>query len=98
MNASRKYIIIRECYCSVMNGNVQVEFPVGNILLHADFVQDRYCGSYACLSNSPNMKKKKFRIIGNEAGFNITFSTIGGNKIIPTSYVFDFLLKYEPKT
>jgi hypothetical protein len=78
-----------------MNGNVRVDLPVGNILIHADFVQDRYCGSYVCISNSPNMKKKKFRIVGSELGFNIAFTNIDGAKIRPDSYLFDILLKWQ---
>jgi hypothetical protein len=93
--ASRKYIIIREFWAGLMNAAQQVEYGAGNILVHADFVQDKYCGSYICLSNSNNMKKKKFRILGSEPGFNIAFSSISGNLVIPDDWVFDFLLKYK---
>jgi hypothetical protein len=95
VSASKKYIIVREVWAGVMNGQIQVEYPVGNLLFHADFVQDKFLGSYVCLTNSPNMKKKKFRIVGGDLGFNVAFSTIAGNNLIPDSWVFDFLLKWQ---
>jgi hypothetical protein len=95
-SASEKWIIIRECYCCVRNPhNNMSEYPAGNILCHASFVNETDCDQYCCLSNSPNSKKKRFKITSTDQEFRLWFTSADGYTIAPSAYVFDCLLKFR---
>jgi hypothetical protein len=92
--ATRKFIIIRECYATVMNPHKPENQEVGNICLHASFVWE-YPSQYCCLVNSQSMKKKCFEFLGSSTDFVIQFRTLDGAIVQPESYLFDFVLKYQ---
>jgi hypothetical protein len=95
VNATEKYIMVREVWCAVQNGHLPLNQPSDDVLLFASFVDDLTSHSYVALCNSLAMKKKKFRVKFKDHAFVIKFKTIDGIDIYPEEYLFDFLLRFK---
>jgi hypothetical protein len=93
--AKEKYIIIREIYTTAYNPHIPQSEPVDNLMLYADFVDENEAHNYVALSNSPNMRKKKYQIKSRAQCFRIWFKTIDGHDFWPETYLFDILLKFR---
>jgi hypothetical protein len=94
LRAKRKFIIIRECFATIMNSHRPQNFQVGDVAMHSSFMWE-YANQYCCLVNSQNMKKKCFEVLGESPEFVIEFRTIDGVRIQPDTYLFDFCLKMQ---
>jgi hypothetical protein len=95
VNAAEKWLIMRECWCSVQNGHLPINQSADDIRLHASCVDDLTSHNYVALCNSVAMKKKKFRVKFKDHTFTIRFKTIDGLDIHPEQYIMDFLLKFR---
>jgi hypothetical protein len=95
INAHERYIIVREARAIIQNAHSPSNSLVGDLLLHATFAKEPYCDKYICIVNDPNMKKKKFKYVFKDQGFQIFFTSFDGLIIEPIDYVFDFLLKWR---
>jgi hypothetical protein len=93
--AKEKYIIIREIYTTAYNPHIPQSEPVDNLMLYSDFVDENEAHHYVALSNSPNMRKKKYHITSRSMSFKIWFKTIDGHDFFPETYLFDILLKFR---
>jgi hypothetical protein len=94
LRAKRKFIIIRECFATVMNSHRPQSFQVGDVAMHASFCWET-ANQYCCLVNSQMMKKKVFEVLGESPEFVIDFRTIDGVRIPTDNYLFDFCLKFQ---
>ena len=85
--------IIQVKWCRALyNGKL-----VGDILVHADFVQrDAYLDHFICFTNTSDSQKyiAKYNYIGNKPEFKVWFTDMSGNKINVDSFVLSLLLCY----
>jgi hypothetical protein len=95
VNATEKWLIVREVWCSVQNGHLPINQPADDVLMYASFVDDLTAHNYVALCNSVAMKKKRFHVKYKDHSFVIQFKTIDGLIIYPEQYIFDFLLKWR---
>jgi hypothetical protein len=95
VNASERWIIVREVWCSIQNGHLPINQPADDVLLYASFVDDLTSHNYVALCNSLAMKKKKFRVKFKDHSFVIKFKTIDGLDIHPEQFIFDVLLRFR---
>jgi hypothetical protein len=95
VNATERWIIIRECWASVQNGHLPIGIPADDVLLYGSWVDDPQSHNYVCLCNSSNSKKKRFRVRFKDQQIRIWFKNIDGLNIEPSQYIVDMLLKFK---
>ena len=95
VSENKKYIVVRYCKATFWNG--EQDYLVGNICVHADFVQrDAYLDHFICFANEyPGKYVAKLEYLGNfPQEFNIWFSDMSGNQVTPSAFLLDLLLIY----
>lgn len=89
----KKYISVRLCWATVDN------YLVGDLCLHADFIKrDAYLDHFVNIVNVINGGDKPDKYEYPECtskSFNIWFTDLKGNKIIPDTFILKLLLTYE---
>ena len=85
--------IIQVKWCRALyNGKL-----VGDILVHADFVQrDPYLDHFICFTNTSDSQKyiAKYNYVGTKPEFRVWFTDMSGNNINVDSFVLSLLLCY----
>jgi hypothetical protein len=110
VNASEKYIVVRQCRVLFGLTTGPEDHVTNDVLLLSDFVDEKYLISdevnkafniknnsmgYVCICNDTNAKKKRFKYVWKSPIFHIGFSNLYEDAVIPTSYIFDFLLVWR---
>ena len=70
---------------------------VGDIMVHADFVQrDYYLDHFICFTNTGDSQKyiAKYDYLGTTPDFNVWFTDIAGNSIDVDGFVLSLLLTF----
>ena len=90
---SKNEKIIQVKWCRALyNGKL-----VGDILVHADFVQrDPYLDHFICFTNTSDSQKyiAKYNYVGTKPEFRVWFTDMSGNNINVDSFVLSLLLCY----
>ena len=87
-SANDKYITVR--YCKALFSAGEQDYLVGNIMVHADFVQrDADLDHFICFANEyPDKYIAKFKFVGMTPDvFTVWFSDMLGNKVEHLMYL-----------
>jgi hypothetical protein len=87
---NRKYIIVEQCKATYNDS------LVGDVLLHADFIQRDHYLDYACcfINEIPNKDTAKYEYTGYQKNFRVWFTDIKNNEINVDAFVLRLLLIY----
>lgn len=86
---NERYIIVQQCKC------IYKDFLVGDVELHADFIERQaYCDHMCIYCNEIRTKYKKYRYTGDSRNFRIWFTLMDGTVVEPQHFKLELLLIY----
>lgn len=90
----QKFIVVRYCTAVVNNGEQQ--YLVGDLELHADFIQRDHDLDYFCCicNNYPSKYIAKYEFNGMKKAFKLWFTDLAGNPVNVEHFLLDLLLIY----
>lgn len=87
---NNRYIVVEQCK-AIYNNSL-----VGDVILHADFIErDHYC-DYACcfVNEDPNRKTAKYEYLGTKPSFKVWFTDMNLKPVEVQSFMLRLLLIY----
>lgn len=87
---NKRYIIVEQVK-ALYNNKL-----IGDVLLHADFIERDHYLDYACcfVNEQPNKDTAKYEYKGYRKGFTLWFSDMKGNKVDVDAFILRLLLIY----
>jgi hypothetical protein len=102
--------VVRQCRALFGRTTEPFDHETNDLILLSDFVEEKYLTSsevdkafnvklnslgYVMICNDTNAKKKRFKYVWKSPFFKIGFTNLYGDAVLPTSWLFDFLLVWR---